>query len=110
MFSSQLCQQRTKKKRERWPRLAHGGKSARLHFDLPARAASTSSFLPPTKGPQGRWSPANELPSKLGFVQSQQRSSRSRKVTQQQLALAREGVKVRLPRAASQLQLDDLTG
>lgn len=31
-------------------------------------------------------------------------------MTQQQLALAREGVKVRLPRAASQLQLDDLTG
>lgn len=63
---------------------------------LKSRAVSTSSFLPP---PKKRWSPANEFSSKLGFVQSQQRTSRSRKVTQQHLAVAREGAKTRLPRA-----------
>lgn len=63
---------------------------------LKSRAVSTSSFLPP---PKKRWSPANEISSKLGFVWSQQRTSRSRKVTQQHLAVAREGAKTRVPRA-----------
>ncbi|CAK9079503.1 Pentatricopeptide repeat-containing protein PFL1605w [Durusdinium trenchii] len=40
-----------------------------------ARLVSTASFLPP---PKSRWSPSNELPAKLGFVQSQRRTSRKK--------------------------------
>ena len=61
-----------------------------------SRGISTYSFLPP---PKSKWSPSNQLPSQLGFAQSQHRTSRKKNVKavqqNQKLVLSKEAPKGR---------------